>query len=172
MRYTLYAFLLLTLLACAKKIYIEELVIEKAWAGTNGAIVVKKGVLSDTIYDCKFGISPDYEILKSNGKKYLFTTCDMSGGGNNTKSLVLWSLDKKSFLDTLFYKEIYTSEISNDHPQYPEFRKWTQREADFNFKNQKVTLTIDSVVANVHWDTAEPVDTISMGDKTIYLKID
>jgi len=159
-------FITLSFLSCKDSVTIKELkLLPVRGRSTPGALIVTKGNLIDTIYDCTYSRTPKYKLLYSNGRDYLFTSCDMNGGGNNIRTFSLWSLENENFLDTLFYKEIYTSEVSSNHPKYPEFRKWTQREIDFKFTNQKVTFIIDSIVTSLHWDTAESLDTISMGEK-------
>lgn len=109
MKNTIYIFFLFTLLSCSKEISITPIEVYPSWRGTSGKLVVKKGDLVDTIYDCHFGIAPEYKLLKHLDKEYLFTSCEMNNGGDNYKTFVLWSLEDATFLDTLYFKELNIS---------------------------------------------------------------
>lgn len=129
----------------------------------QGGLIVRKGDLSDTIFDCRFRISPDYEILKNDSIEYLFTSCQISGGGDNLKTFFLWSLEEETFLDTLFYQVVYENQVYSDTSN--DYRICVDREVRFKIIGNEVELKIDTLACRVHWDTAETVDTISAGSK-------
>lgn len=157
------------LTSCRNDVTIDKLVIDNAWKGTHGAILVKKGNLSDTVFDCNYGRAPDYSILMDNDKEYLFTSCESNGQGDNVKTFFLWSLEDETFMDTLFSKEIFTSEISSISSN---MKLWTTRSAYFKFDNKKIIMSVDSLVLSVNADNFETIDTISKGkityNKTVY----
>ena len=43
---------------------ITPIEVSSSWRGTPGKLVVKKGDLVDTIYDCYFGLTPEYILVK------------------------------------------------------------------------------------------------------------
>ena len=104
-----YIFIIFTLYSCNKEVSITPIEVSSSWRGTPGKLVVKKGDLVDTIYDCHFGYTPEYKLLKHLDKEYLFTSCEMNNGGDNYQTFALWSLEDTSFLDTLYFKELNTS---------------------------------------------------------------
>jgi hypothetical protein len=69
-------------------------IIDSLWGGRGdqGGLIVSNGEQIDTIYDCTYGRTPDYKILNSDSKKYLFTSCLINGGGTNWQTFYLWSL--------------------------------------------------------------------------------
>lgn len=170
MKFTLLVLLsIIFLSSCKNEVTVDKLVIDNAWKGTHGAILVRKGNLSDTVFDCNYGRAPDYSILKDNDKEYLFTSCESNGQGDNVQTFFLWSLEDETFMDTLFSKVIYTSEISSISSN---IKLWTTRSADFKFNNKKISMSLDSLVLSVNADSFETIDTISKGkityNKTIY----
>ena len=71
MKNSIYSLFLFTLLACSKEVSITPIEVSPSWRGTPGKLVVKKGDLVDTIYDCQFGHTPEYKLLKHLDKEYL-----------------------------------------------------------------------------------------------------
>ena len=65
MKNTIYIFFLITLFSCNKEVSITLIKVSTSWRGTPGKLVVKKGDLVDTIYNCYFGIAPEYKLLKA-----------------------------------------------------------------------------------------------------------
>jgi hypothetical protein len=63
MKNTIYIFFLITLFSCNKEVSITPIEVSPSWRGTPGKLVVKKGDLVDTIYDCQFGHTPEYKLL-------------------------------------------------------------------------------------------------------------
>ena len=51
--------------SCNKEVSITPIEVSPSWRGTPGKLVVKKGDLVDIIYDCHFGIAPEYKLLKA-----------------------------------------------------------------------------------------------------------
>ena len=72
-----YILLLLIVYSCNTEVTITPIEVSPSWRGTQGKLVVKKGDLVDTIYDCHFGYTPEYKLLKHLDKEYLFTSCEM-----------------------------------------------------------------------------------------------
>jgi hypothetical protein len=89
MKKLFFIFLLLALYSCNKGISITPIEVSSSWRGTPGKLVVKKGDLVDTIYDCHFGYTPEYKLLKHKDKDYLFTSCEMNNGGDNYQTFGL-----------------------------------------------------------------------------------
>lgn len=98
-----------TITAGTKRITITP-IIDSSWGGRGdqGGLVVSNGDQVDTIYDCTYGRTPDYNILKYGPKEYLFTSCLINGGGTNWQTFYLWSLNDTSFMKQLFFKQLYT----------------------------------------------------------------
>lgn len=65
MKNTIYIFFLITLLSCKNEVSITPIEVSPSWRGAPGKLVVKKGDLVDTIYDCHFGYTPEYKIIKA-----------------------------------------------------------------------------------------------------------
>ena len=80
MKPLLYLLLFFTLYSCNNEVLITPIEASPSWRGTPGKLVVKKGDLVDTIYDCQFGYTPEYKLLKHLDKEYLFTSCEMNNG--------------------------------------------------------------------------------------------
>jgi hypothetical protein len=161
-----YIFLLLALYSCNKGISITPIQLSPSWRGTPGKLVVKKGDLVDTIYDCHFGYTPEYKLLKHLGKEYLFTSCEMNNGGDNYKTFVLWSLEDTTFLDTLYFKELNISkEIQINDKEY----NWIKRKGNLKLDKNTIVFEIDSLITLVKND--ETKDTISFGKSIKHIKL-
>lgn len=137
------------------------------WKGGNGFLIVKKGKKCDTIYDCSYGRTPYYKLITDNRKKYLFTSCEINGGGNNVKNYFLWSLDENSFLDTIYYKEIFVSE---EYKINDSLFTYIKREPTLSIENNMIKMDIDSTVEKFNNFTGK-FKLISKGNKSYIKKI-
>lgn len=161
-------FFLITLLSCNKEVTITPIKVSQSWRGTPGKLVVKKGDLVDTIYDCHFGNAPEYKLLKHLDKEYLFTSCQMNNGGDNYKTFVLWSLEDATFLDTLYFKELNISkeiQINDKASNY----NWIRRKGNLKLDKSTIVFEMDSIVTLVEND--ETIDTISLGRSIKRIKL-
>lgn len=164
-----YILIIFTLYSCNQEVSITPIEVSSNWRGTPGKLVVKKGDLVDTIYDCHFSYTPEYKLLKHLDKEYLFTSCEMNNGGDNYKTFVLWSLEDATFLDTLYFKELNISkeiQIKDKAGNY----YWIKRKGNLKLVKNTVVFEMDSIVTLVEND--ETIDTISFGKsiKHIMLK--
>ena len=168
MKNTIYIFFLFVLLSCNKEVSIIPIEVSPSWRGTPGKLVVKKGDLVDTIYDCQFGHTPEYKLLKHFDKEYLFTSCEMNNGGDNYKTFVLWSLEDTAFLDTLYFNELNTSkeiQIKDNAGNY----NWIKRKGNLKLEKSTIIFEMDSVVTFIEND--EIKDTISIGKSINRIKL-
>jgi hypothetical protein len=168
MKNIIYIFLLITTISCNKEVSITPIEVSPSWRGTPGKLVVKKGDLVDTIYDCHFGNTPEYKLLKHLDKEYLFTSCEMNNGGDNYKTFVLWSLEDSTFIDTLFFKEINISkeiQINDKASNY----NWIRRKGNLKLVKNSIVFEMDSIVTLVEND--EITDTISFGKSFKRIKL-
>ena len=149
------------------EIKVSNLIMPNAGKSVPGALIISNGTKNDTIYDCSYGRFPDYKRVISGGTDYLLTTCGINGAGNNMRNYFIWSLKNETFMDTLFYKQIYTGEISHVEDAWPYMDKWTQREVSFSINDEKVVFKTDSIITLVDNDSNEVIDTISIGQKTL-----
>ena len=160
--------LFFTLYSCNKEVSITPIEVSSSWRGTPGKLVVKKGDLVDTIYDCQFGGTPEYKLLKYLDKEYLFTSCEMNNGGDNYKTFVLWSLEDITFLDTIYFKELNISkeiQINDKAGNY----NWIKRKGNLKLVKNTIIFEMDSIVTLVEND--ETKDTISLGRSIKYIKL-
>ena len=161
-----YIFIIFTLYSCNQEVSITSIEVSPSWRGTPGKLVVKKGDLVDTIYDCQFGHTPEYKLLKHLDKEYLFTSCEMNNGGDNYKTFVLWSLEDGAFLDTLYFKELNTSkEINIKDKTY----NWIRRKGSLKLDKTSIVFKMDSIVTRIEND--EIMDTISSGEIITRIKL-
>jgi hypothetical protein len=145
---------------------ITPIEVSSSWRGTPGKLVVKKGDLVDTIYDCHFGNTPEYKLLKHLGKEYLYTSCETFNGGDNYQTFGLWSLEDSTFLDTLYFKEINTSkEIQIKNKTY----NWIRRKGNLKLVKNTIVFEMDSIVTLVEND--ETKDAISFGKSFKRIKL-
>jgi hypothetical protein len=168
MKQLIFIFVLLTLFSCNKGVSITAIEVSSSWRGTPGKLVVKKGDLVDTIYDCHFGNTPEYKLLKHLGKEYLFTSCEMNNGGDNYKTFVLWSLEDTAFLDTLYFKQLNISkeiQINDKASNY----NWIRRRGNLKLDKNTIVFEMDSIVTLVEND--EIMDTISFGRSIKHIKL-
>ena len=166
MKYIIYIFILFALYSCKKEVSITPIEVSSSWRGTPGKLVVKKGDLVDTIYDCHFGYTPEYKLLKHLEKEYLFTSCEMNNGGDNYKTFVLWSLEDVTFLDTLYFKELNISkEIKIKDKTY----NWIRRKGNLKLVKNAIVFEMDSIITLVEND--ETKDTISFGKRFKRIKL-
>ena len=166
MKNSIYTLFLFTLLSCNKEVSITPIEVSSSWRGTPGKLVVKKGDLVDTIYDCHFGYTPEYKLLKHLDKEYLFTSCEMNNGGDNYQTFGLWSLDDATFLDTLYFKELNISkEIQIKDKTY----NWIRRKGNLKLDKGTIVFETDSIVTLVEND--ETKDTISSGKSITRIKL-
>jgi hypothetical protein len=168
MKNIIYIFFLFALYSCNKEVSITPIEISPSWRGTPGKLVVKKGDLVDTIYDCQFGHTPEYKLLKHLDKEYLFTSCEMNNGGDNYKTFVLWSLEDATFLDTLYFKELNISkeiQINGKASNY----NWIRRKGNLKLDKRNIVFEMDSIITLVEND--ETIDTISFGRSIKRIKL-
>ena len=168
MKNSIYIFFLFSLYSCNKEVSITPIEVSPSWRGTPGKLVVKKGDLVDTIYDCQFGHTPEYKLLKHLDKEYLFTSCEMNNGGDNYKTFVLWSLEDATFLDTLYFKELNISkeiQIKDKAGNY----NWIRRKGNLKLVKNNIVFEMDSIVTLVEND--ETIDTISLGRSIKHIKL-
>jgi hypothetical protein len=168
MKNTIYIFFLITLFSCNKEVSITPIEVSPSWRGTPGKLVVKKGDLVDTIYDCQFGHTPEYKLLMHLDKQYLFTSCEMNNGGDNYKTFVLWSLEDTAFLDTLYFKELNISkeiQIKDKASNY----NWIRRKGKLKLVKNSIVFEMDSIITLVEND--ETKDTISLGRSIKHIKL-
>ena len=168
MKQLIFIFVLLTLFSCNKGVSITPIQVSPSWRGTPGKLVVKKGDLVDTIYDCQFGGTPEYKLLKHLDKEYLFTSCEMNNGGDNYKTFALWSLEDTTFLDTLYFKELNISkeiQINDKARNY----NWIRRKGNLKIVKNTIVFEMDSIVTLVEND--ETIDTVSLGRSIKHIKL-
>ena len=168
MKNAIYTLLLFTLFACNNEVSITAIEVSPSWRGTPGKLVVKKGNLVDTIYDCQFGGTPEYKLLKHLDKEYLFTSCEMNNGGDNYKTFALWSLEDTTFLDTLYFKELNISkeiQINDKAGNY----NWIRRKGNLKLDKSTIVFEMDSIVTLVENDVT--IDTISSGKSIKRIKL-
>ena len=168
MKHLFYIFIIFTLYSCNQEVSITPIEVSSSWRGTPGKLVVKKGDLVDTIYDCHFGIAPEYKLLKHLDKEYLFTSCEMNNGGDNYKTFVLWSLGDTTFLDTLYFKELNISKeikIKDKAGNY----NWIKRKGNLKLVKNSIVFEMDSIVTLVEND--ETIDTVSLGRSIKHIKL-
>ena len=166
MKNIIYIFFLFALYSCNKEVSITPVEVSPSWRGTPGKLVVKKGDLVDTIYDCHFGLTPEYKLLKHLGKEYLFTSCEMNNGGDNYKTFVLWSLEDTAFLDTLYFNELnINKEIKIKDKTY----YWIRRKGNLKLDKSSIVFEMDSIVTRVEND--EIMHTISSGKSSQRIKL-
>jgi hypothetical protein len=168
MKNIIFIFVLVTLLSCNKEISITPIKVSPSWRGTPGKLVVKKGDLVDTIYDCQFGHTPKYKLLKHLDKEYLFTSCEMNNGGYNYQTFVLWSLEETTFLDTLYFKELNISKEIQTTDKAGNYN-WIRRKGNLKLDKSIIFFEMDSIVTLVEND--ETKDTISFGKSIKHIKL-
>ena len=145
------------------EIKVSNLIMPNAGKHIPGALIISNGIKTDTIYDCSYGRFPDCKRVISGGTDYLLTTWGINGGGNNVINYFIWSLKNETFVDTLFYRQIYIVEISN----MVDSRKWIQREVSFSINDEKVVFKTYSIITLNDYDSEEVIDTISIGQNTL-----
>lgn len=157
---------MLIVYSCNQEVSITPIEVSPSWRGTAGKLVVKKGDLVDTIYDCQFGRSPKYKLLKHLSKEYLFTSCEMNNGGDNYQTFVLWSLEDTTFLDTLYFKEL---NVSKENQIKDKTYNWIRRKGNLKLDKSTIVFEMDSIVTLVKND--EIMDTISLGRSIKHIKL-
>jgi hypothetical protein len=161
MKILFYTSLLFLFYSCSSGVSITPIEVSPSWRGTAGKLVVKKGVLVDTIYDCQFGNTPEYKLLKHLGKAYLYTSCEMNNGGDNYQTFALWSLEDATFLDTLFYQNL---NISKEIRMNDKTFHWIRRKGSLKLDKNTIIFEMDSIITLVENDIIK--DTISFGKST------
>ena len=164
-----YILLFFTLYSCNQEVSITPIEVSSSWRGTPGKLVVKKGDLVDTIYDCHFGYTPEYKLLKHLDKEYLFTSCEMNNGGDNYQTFGLWSLEDATFLDTLFFKELNISKEIQINDKTAGNYSWIKRKGNLKLVKNSIVFEMDSIVTLVEND--EIMDTISFGRSIKHIKL-
>lgn len=154
--------------SCNQEVSITPIEVSSSWRGTHGKLVVKKGDLVDTIYDCQFGYTPEYKLLKHLDKEYLFTSCEMNNGGDNYQTFVLWSLEDTTFLDTLYFKELNISKEIQINDKVGNYN-WIRRKGNLKLVRNTIVFEMDSIVTLVEND--ETIDTISLGRSIKHIKL-
>jgi hypothetical protein len=153
-----YIYLFFLFYSCSSGVSITPVEVSQSWRGTPGKLVVKKGFLVDTIYDCQFGNTPEYKLLKHLGKAYLYTSCEMNNGGDNYQTFALWSLEDTTFLDTLYFNNL---NISKEIRMNDKTFNWIRRKGNLKLDKNTIIFEMDSIVTQVENDVT--IDTISFG---------
>ena len=169
MKQLFFIFYFFTLFSCNQEVSITPIKVSPSWRGTPGKLVVKKGDLVDTIYDCHFGYTPEYKLLKHLDKEYLFTSCEMNNGGDNYQTFVLWSLEDATFLDTLYFKELNISKEIQIRGKTAGNHNWITRKGKLKLVKNTIVFVMDSIVTLVEND--EIIDTISFGKSFKRIKL-
>ncbi|MFT5951672.1 MAG: hypothetical protein ACI9AU_000384 [Bacteroidia bacterium] len=158
------------------------LIIESSWGGRGdqGGLVVSNGDQIDTIYDCTYGRTPDYKILKYGSREYLFTSCLINGGGTNWQTFYLWSLNDTSFMKQLFFKQLYTgkegpynsetgdltySNSINIHPLTDKIKTWIRETRVEQMRNGKFKKE------EIHW-LLNKKNELSLEENKVILTVD
>jgi hypothetical protein len=89
----------------------KEIVVQYDCHMCAGKLVVQKNNLSDTLIFGSWGIFPNYELIKSGNKEYLFVESDYHSGGIVESSIMLFSTDETNFLENIFT----TGFLSNEY---------------------------------------------------------
>ncbi len=76
-----------------------------------GKLVVQKNNLSDTLIFGSWGKFPNYVLIKSGNKEYLFVESNYHSGGIVESSIMLFSTDETNFLENIFT----TGFLSNEY---------------------------------------------------------
>ena len=105
------------------QINLKEIAVQNDCHMCPGKLVVQKNNLSDTLILGSWGRFPNYELIKSGNKEYLFVESNYLSGGIVESNVMLFSTDETNFLENIFtlgflsneYK--YTSDKNNSFEQ-------------------------------------------------------
>jgi len=88
----------------------KEIVVQYDCHMCPGKLVVQKNNLSDTLIFGSWGIFPNYELIKSGNKEYLFVESNYHSGGIVESGIILFSTDETNFLENIFTIGFLSSE--------------------------------------------------------------
>ena len=92
------------------QINLKEIAVQNDCHMCPGKLVVKKNSLSDTLILGSWGKLPNYELIKSGNKEYLFVESNYLSGGIVESSIMLFSTDETNFLENIFTKGFLSNE--------------------------------------------------------------
>jgi len=84
------------------QINLKEIAVQNDCHMCPGKLVVQKNNLSDTLILGSWGRFPNYELIKSGNKEYLFVESNYLSGGIVESSIMLFSTDETNFLENIF----------------------------------------------------------------------
>jgi hypothetical protein len=84
------------------QINLKEIAVQNDCHMCPGKLVVQKNNLSDTLILGSWGRLPNYKLIKSGNKEYLFVESNYLSGGIVESSIMIFSTDETNFLENIF----------------------------------------------------------------------
>ena len=84
------------------QINLKEIAVQNDCHMCPGKLVVQKNNLSDTLILGSWGRFPNYELIKSGNKEYLFVESNYLSAGVVESSIMLFSTNENNFLENIF----------------------------------------------------------------------
>tara|TARA_B100000767_G_C19682101_1_gene500062 strand:- start:54 stop:566 length:513 start_codon:yes stop_codon:yes gene_type:complete len=111
-----------------------------------GKLVVQKNNLSDTLILGSWGRFPNYELIKSGNKEYLFVESNYLSGGTVESSIMLFSTDETNFLENIFTTGFLSNEYKYNGDENNSFEQIIRDFQYIKIIDNYVSIDIDTSV--------------------------
>ena len=128
------------------QINLEEITLQNNCHMCPGKLVVQKNNLSDTLILGSWGKIPNYELIKSGNKEYLFVESNYFSGGILESTIMLFSTDETNFLENIFTKSFLSNEYKYKRDENNSFEQIIRDFQHIEITDDYVSIDMDTSV--------------------------
>ena len=128
------------------QINLKEIAVQNDCHMCPGKLVVQKNNLSDTLILGSWGRFPNYELIKSSNKEYLFVESNYLSGGVVESSVMLFSTDETNFLENIFTTGFLSKEFKYNGDENYSFEQINRDFQYIEITDNCVSIDIDTSV--------------------------
>ena len=128
------------------QINLKEIAVQNDCHMCPGKLVVQKNNLSDTLILGSWGKLPNYELIKSGNKEYLFVESNYLSGGIVESSIMLFSTDETNFLENIFTQGFLSNEYKYKGDKNNSFEQIIRDFKHIEITDNYVSIDMDTSV--------------------------
>jgi len=128
------------------QINLKEIAVQNDCHMCPGKLVVQKNNLSDTLIFGSWGRFPNYELIKSGNKEYLFIESNYHSGGIVESGIMLFSTDETNFLENIFTTGFLSEETKYKGDENYSFEQIIRDFQYIEITDNYVSIEIDTSV--------------------------
>ena len=128
------------------QINLKEITVQNDCHMCPGKLVLQKNNLSDTLILGSWGKLPNYELIKSGNKEYLFVESNYLSRGIVESSIMLFSTDETNFLENIFTKVFLSNEYKYKGDENNSFEQIIRDFQHIEIIDNYVSIDMDTAV--------------------------